>query len=67
MSICRKFLGLKLAHEVNAAMFVEIRYRCSNPPVAKGRQDFRRFVFDILLVRFMNPIGMTRFHRDCSA
>jgi hypothetical protein len=36
-STCRKFLGLKLINEGIAAMPVEIRYRCSNPAVAKGR------------------------------
>lgn len=36
-STCRKFLGLKLINEGTAAMPVEIRYRCSNSAVAKGR------------------------------
>jgi hypothetical protein len=30
-------------------MFVEIRYRCSNLIVAKGRQDSRRLEFVVLL------------------
>lgn len=48
-STCIKFLGLKVTNEETAAMPVEIRYRCSNPAVAKGRQDSRRLEFVILL------------------
>ena len=47
-STCRKLLGLKMINEGPLQMFVEIRYRCSDPGVAKGRQNHPGLEFVVL-------------------